>query len=211
MARAVQDFVPIEEIREGVVMLKSGQMRMVLLASSVNFDLKSEDEQEAIILQYQNFLNSLDFPIQFFIESRKLDIRPYVTMVENRLKEQLNELIKVQTREYIEFIKNVTEKTNIMSKTFFIVVPLASSAMTGSRENFFSSLFKSKKATQLAKENFERFEENRSQLEQRRSVVVQGLARLGIRTVMLGTEELVELYYKIFNPGDANIPTAPQN
>jgi hypothetical protein len=209
MARSVQDFIPIEEIR--VIILRDGHMRMVLLASSINFDLKSQDEQEAIIAQYQNFLNSLDFSVQFFTQSRKLDIRPYVLLLENRLKEQLNELIKIQTREYIEFVKNVTEKTNIMSKTFFVVIPLSPSSSTGSKKSGpLDVLFKSSSGNKKAKEDFERFEENRSQLEQRRSVVVQGLARIGIRTVMLGTEELVELFYKIFNPGDANIPVMPQ-
>ncbi len=212
MARSVQDFIPIEEVRDGIVILRDGQMRMVLLASSINFDLKSADEQEAIISQYQNFLNSLDFSVQFFTQSRKLDIKPYVLLLENRLKEQLNELIKIQTREYIEFVKNVTEKTNIMSKTFFVVIPLSPSSMSSSKKGGpFSFLFKGGSSDKKAKENFERFEENRSQLEQRRSVVVQGLARIGIRTAMLGTEELVELFYKIFNPGDSSMPAMPKN
>lgn len=211
MAKSVQDFIPIEEIRDGIIVLKDGQMRMILLASSINFDLKSQDEQEAIIAQYQNFLNSLDFSVQFFTQSRKLDIRPYVTLLEKRLKEQLNELIKIQTREYIEFVKNVTEKTNIMSKTFFVVIPLSPSSLGIKKGGGLGSLFKSSSGSKLAKENFERFEEYRSQLEQRRSAVVQGLARIGIRTAMLGTEELVELFYKIFNPGDASVPVMPKN
>mgnify|MGYP001610877877 CR=1 FL=1 len=210
MPRAVQEFIPIEEIRDGVIILKSGQLRSVLLASSVNFDLKSADEQEAIIMQYQNFLNSLDFPVQFFIQSRRLDIRPYIAILENRLREQTNDLIKIQTREYIEFIKNVTDQTNIMSKTFFIVVPFIPAVFGDSKKSaggIISSLFTSKKkGSEKVKADFERFEENRSQIEQRKTIVMQGLARIGIRTVTLGTEELVELFYKIFNPGDQNIP-----
>jgi len=192
-----------------VVILRNGHLRIVLLASSVNFDLKSTDEQEAIIMQYQNFLNSLDFPIQLFIQSRRLDIRPYITLLEKRLKEQTVDLIKIQTREYIEFIKNVTDQTNIMSKTFFVVIPFVPPIFQESKKGgFLSGLMPSKsKGATLAKENFERFEENRSQIEQRKSIVVQGLARIGIRTASLGTEELVELFYKIFNPGDQNVPT----
>lgn len=212
MAKAVQDFIPIEEIRDGVVVLKSGEMRALLLASSVNFELKSADEQEAIIMQYQNFLNSLDFPIQMFIQSRKLDIRPYIGVLEARLKEQLNDLIKIQTREYIEFIKNVTEQTNVMTKSFFIVVPFVP-AMFGNKTNsgedqsLFGKLFPGKKSSlEAGKEQLAKFEESRSQLEQRKSIVASGLARIGIRTISLGTEELVELFYKIFNPGDQNIP-----
>ena len=210
MSKAIQDFIPIEEVRDGIVILRDGQMRMILLASSINFDLKSVDEQEAIISQYQNFLNSLDFSVQFFIQSRKLDIRPYVALLENRLREQLNELIKIQTREYIQFIKNLTEKTNIMSKSFFVVIPFVPASIIGKKGGPLGFLF-GNRGKQSSKESFERFEENRSQLEQRRSVVVQGLARIGIRTIMLGTEELVELFYKIFNPGDANVPPASQN
>ena len=208
MAKSVQEFIPIQEVRDGIVILKGGEMRSVLLASSINFDLKSGEEQEAILMQYQNFLNSLDFSVQFFIQSRRRDIRPYINLLEERLKEQTNDLIKIQTREYMEFIKNVTDQTNIMSKSFFIVVPYTP-AYFGDKSSgggFFSSLMpgKSNKGSQG---ELEKFEENRSQIEQRRSVVTQGLARIGIRTVPLGTEELVELFYKIFNPGDTNVPT----
>src|SRR3989338_7952163 len=180
MAKSVQDFIPIEEIRDGVVILRGGQLRIVLLASSVNFDLKSSDEQEAIILQYQNFLNSLDFSVQFFIQSRRLDIRPYIAILEGRLKEQLGDLIKIQTREYIEFIKNVTEQTNIMTKTFFVVIPFVPALFQDSKKGgFLSGILPSRsKGAKLAKEEFEKFEENRSQLEQRKSIVVQGLARI---------------------------------
>src|SRR3989344_3781275 len=169
-----------------------------------------QHEQEAIILQYQSFLNSLDFPVQFFIQSRRLDIRPYVTLLESRVKEQNNDLIRIQTREYIDFIKNVTDESNIMSKTFFVVIPFVPPIFQESTKGggIFSGIF-SPKATGAAKTraDFEKFEENRSQIEQRKSIVVQGLARIGIRTVTLGTEELVELFYKIFNPGDQNVPT----
>src|SRR3989338_1550241 len=122
-SKATQDFVPIKEVRDGVVVLKNGSMRAVLMCSSVNFALKAQDMQEAIVLQFQSFLNSLDFSIQIFIQSRRLDIRPYVTLLEEREKKQTIELLKIQTREYIGFIKNFTENTSIMSKTFFVVVP----------------------------------------------------------------------------------------
>ncbi len=211
MAKSVQDFIPIEEIRDGVAILKGGEMRTILLASSVNFDLKSVDEQEAIIMQYQNFLNSLDFPIQFFVQSRKLDIKPYLNLLDSQLREQTNELIKVQTREYINFIGNVAEQSNIMAKAFFIVVPYSPSILSENKSGgLLGSLLpnsgKSKKQDKL-----EKFEEHRSQLEQRRSIVMQGLARIGIRTFTLGTEEMVELFYKIFNPGDVNVPTVANN
>src|SRR3989344_7119570 len=101
MAKTSQDFVPIDEIRDGVIILKNGELRLALMVSTTNFDLKNEDEQTAIILQYQNMLNSLDFSIQIYIQSRKFDIRPYISLLEDRLKEQTNDLLKIQTREYI--------------------------------------------------------------------------------------------------------------
>ena len=208
MAKSVQEFIPIEEIRDGVIIIKGGQLRSILLASSINFDLKSADEQTAILQQYQAFLNSLDFQVQFFIQSRKLNIRPYLAILEARYKDQTNDLIKIQTREYIEFIKSVTEQTNVMTKSFFIIIPFAP-AVFGSKKGggILSSLFPSKKgSSQAAQDEMEKFEENRSQMEQRKSIVVQGLARIGIRTVSLGTEELVELFYKIFNPGYSKVP-----
>ena len=103
--KTTQEFVPIQEIRDGIVVLKDGSMRSLVLASSLNFALKSNDEQNAIILQFQNFLNSLDFSVQIFVQSKRLDIRPYIALLEERYKEQVAELMKIQTREYIEFIK----------------------------------------------------------------------------------------------------------
>ena len=202
-AKTTQEFVPIQEIRDGIVILKDGSMRAIILASSLNFALKSADEQDAIISQFQNFLNSLDFSIQIFIQSKKLDIRPYIALLEERYKEQITELMKIQTREYIEFIRTFVENSNIMTKGFFIVIPYLPPLMTTSKNPVSNIFSKGKNNTIL--EN-EKFEEYRSQLEQRVGVVEQGLVRCGIRVAELGTEEVVELYYKIFNPGETEKP-----
>lgn len=210
-ASAAQQVVPIQEIRSGVVVLKDGSMRGVLMGSSLNFALKSEEEQSAIILQFQNMLNSLEFPVQFFVQSRDLDIRPYIALLEERHAAQTNDLLKIQTREYIEFVKGFVESVNIMSKGFFIVVPYtpAYGARTGSKSGPLG--FLKKQSPQAASgSQIEQFEENRSQLEQRLAVVSQGLSRAGIRVEQLGTEELVELFYKLFNPGELGKPMAPQ-
>jgi len=203
-AKTTQEFVPIKEIRQGVIILKDDSLRAVVIASSLNFALKSADEQQSIIFQFQNFLNSLDFSVQIFMQSRKLDIRPYIALLEGRLKEQVDDLMKIQTREYIEFVKNFTENSNIMTKTFFVVIPYSPAAIKGN----VTSMFGKKDASTEGEKKIADFEENRSQLEQRVSVVTQGLVRCGIRTVQLGTEEIVELFYKIFNPGDTEKPIA---
>ena len=199
-----QNFVPIKEIRDGVVILQDGSLRALIIASSLNFALKSQDEQNSIIYQFQNFLNSLDFSVQIFIQSKKLDIRPYIALLEGRYKEQVTELMKIQTQEYIEFIKTFVENSNIMTKSFFVVVPYSPAAMTTSK-NPLSGIMGGDKKTAAGAAN-DQFEEGRSQLEQRVGVVEQGLTRCGIRVAELGTEEVVELFYKIFNPGETEKP-----
>jgi hypothetical protein len=204
-SQATQDFVLIKEVRDGIVLLKDNSMRAMLLASSLNFSLKSEDERKAIIFQFQDFLNSLDFPVQIYIQSRKLDIRPYIALLENRYKEQTNDLMKIQTQEYIEFIRKFTESTNIMTKSFFLVVPYTPALIQGKSDSAFG-FFGKKNNEEDTKKKIANFEENRTQLEQRISVVEQGMVRSGIRVVRLGTEEVVELFYKIFNPGETEKP-----
>lgn len=204
-AKATQDFVPIKEIRDGVVILKDGTMRMVLMASSINFALKSPDEQNGIIMQFQNFLNSLNFSTQIFLQSRRLDIRPYIALLEDRYKAQTSDLLKLQTKEYINFIKSFTDATNIMTKTFFIIVSYAPPVIGGgASKGSMLGLGGSNKSTTEAK--IADFEEHRTQLEQRASVVQQGISRCGVKAVQLGTEELIELYYKLFNPGEIDKP-----
>ncbi len=204
MAISSQDFVPIKEVREGVVIMKDGSLRNIIMTSSINFALKSEDEQEAIIIQFQNFLNTLNFSIQIFMQSRRLDIRPYIALLENVLKEQRNDLLKIQTREYIAFIKTFTEQVNVMSKSFFIVVSYEP-AMLKMKKNPVSKFIGSKKEEDKVQSN-DNFEEQREQLLERVEVVIQGLTRLGVRSLTLGTEEVIELYYKLFNPGETEKP-----
>jgi type IV secretory pathway VirB4 component len=208
-ASPTQEFVPIKEVRNGIVILKDGSLRAILMTSSMNFALKSEDEQASVLMQFQNFLNSLDFTVQIFIQSRNLDIRPYITLLEERYKAQTNDLMRIQIREYIDFVKNFVEGSNIMSKNFFVVVPytppMLSTGSEGSSALNALPVF-GKKGQATAEEKSLNFEENRSQLEQRISVVEQGMLRTGIRVVQLGTEEVIELFYKIFNPGELEKP-----
>src|SRR3989338_318608 len=203
--KSTQDFVPVREVRDGIIVLKDGGLRAVLLASSINFALKSDDEQTAFITQFQSFLNSLDFSVQIFIESRMLDIRPYVDTLEVAYKEQLNDLMRVQIREYIEFIKSFTETASIMTKNFFVVVPYASSGLSAGTSGP-SSFFPWNRKKNSAEQEDKSFGEKVSQLEQRIGIVQQGLVRTGVRTVQLGTEEAIELLYKLFNPGEEGKP-----
>ena len=201
-SKATQDFIPIQEVRDGIVILKDGALRMLVMVSSVNFALKSKDEQQAIIFQFQNFLNSLDFSIQIFIESRRRDIRPYINLLEEQYKNQFNNLMKIQIREYIEFIKSFSEIQNIMEKRFYIVIPYTPPALTGSVKGL--PFGKKETAAEKAQDKTDIFSEHRTQLEQRAGIVQQGLVRMGLKSEALGTDHAVELYYRLFNPGDAS-------
>ncbi len=207
--KSTQDFVPVAEVRDGVVVLKDGSLRAILLASSINFALKSEDEQTAFIVQFQNFLNSLDFTVEIFVQSRMLDIRPYMATLEAAYKTQLDDLMRIQIREYIEFIKSFTEAASIMTKNFFVIVPYAGGPQA--MQNAASAILPWGKKKGASGEPDRSFEEQMSQLEQRIGIVQQGLVRTGVRTVRLGTEEVVELLYKMFNPGEEGKPIPMQS
>ena len=208
-SKATQEFVEIKEIRDGVIVLKDDSLRSILMTSSLNFALKSGDEQMATLFQFQNFLNSLDFSVQIFIQSRELDIRPYVALLEERHKAQVTELMRIQIREYIEFVKNFTENANIMSKSFFVIASYSPSVFSGG-DGVLSVIARRGKSVKL-NERSKNFEENRTQLEQRMSVLEQGLLRTGIRVARLGTEEAIELLYKMFNPGELEKPISLNN
>jgi len=211
-ASSSQDFVPVKEVRDGVMILNNGGLRGVLMASSLNFALKSEDEQNAFIMQFQSFFNSLDFTIQIYVQSRELDIRPYLATLEEAYKGTMDDLMRIQIREYIEFIRSFVEGADIMTKHFFVVVPYSPAAITINK-GMLSNLPWNKKKTPKEKENIHKteFEENVSQLDQRLAVVQQGLIRTGVRTVQLDTEEVIELLYKIFNPGEQDTPVQMMN
>jgi hypothetical protein len=208
VAKTTQEFVPIKEVRDGLIIMKDGSMRAIILSSSLNFALKSVDEQEAIIYQFQNFLNSLDFSVQISIQSRELDIRPYLASLEKRYADELNDLLKIQIKEYVQFVKNFTESQNIMSKTFFIVIPFNPTILYNSKKNkgLMGIIPNANNKNKKNEEKNDNFEEYRTQIEQRVSIIQQGLMRCGIRSVSLGTEETIELFYKLFNPGDTEKP-----
>ncbi|CAN5709581.1 hypothetical protein BH11PAT2_BH11PAT2_08600 [soil metagenome] len=201
-SKSTQSFVPVQEVRNGVVILKDGGYRGIMMCSSLNFALKSEDEQKAIIGGFQNFLNTLDFSIQIVIHSRKMDIRPYLGLLQERMAMQTSELMRIQLREYQAFIRNFIESADIMTKTFYIVVPysVVNVRQAVSALPFFGG------SPKTSSEGDTSFEETRVQLEQRMSLVAGGLASSGLRAVPLNTEEIIELLYRSFNLADMENP-----
>lgn len=195
---STQKYVDVDDIRDGVIVLKSSALRSVLLVSSVNFDLKSSQEQDAIITQYQNFLNSLDFPVQIVVSSRRFNIDPYIVLLDEQEKQQANELLRFQISEYKNFVKNLTEVSNIMSKFFYVVVPFAPSEdqKSGLLDKMLG-IFQPKKAITTSAASFETY---RSQLLQRVDHVTAALSSTGVRVTTLGTKEIIELLYNAYNP-----------
>ena len=215
-----QQLVEIKEIRDGVLVLKDGTLRVVMIASSLNFALKSQDEQDAIILQYQNYLNSLDFSVESFVQSRQLNIEPYIETLRERLTREYNELMKIQISEYIEFVKSFVESANIMTHNFYVVVPFTPARMLEKetmRRGILSFLPSMSGRQKKLEKDIEQqgvrqtqFEEYKVQLYQRVEVVRQGLARIGVRLVPLNTEELIELFYGLYNPGELEKGKMPE-
>lgn len=201
-AGKTQQFVPIKEIRNGIIVLKDGGYRGILICSAVNFGLKSSDEQHAITLGFQNFLNTLDFSIQIVINSRRMDLRPYLTLLGEKETEQKSELMRIQLREYIEFVRSFADQTNIMTKSFYVIVSYSPRGSASSAIGFL------RHESDAAKNdaNALSFEQDGAQLQQRLSLVVAGLAGTGVRAVPLGTEETIELLYRSFNPGELENP-----
>lgn len=190
----VQSIVSIEDIQDGIIILKGGALRAILLASAVNFSLKSQEEQDALTSGYQNFLNSLDFQLQIIIASRKLDISDYLRLLENKRREQPNELLRIQIAEYTDFIKTLTEMSNIMNQIFYVVVPFSPIEKKG-------GVFESLNIFKKSEENEEvSLEESKLQIMQRVEFIKASLNQLGIKSVQLNRDELAELMYHFYNP-----------
>ncbi len=197
-----QDFVPIKEIKDGILILDDGTLVSISLVTSINIFLKSEQEQAMTISAFRDFLNILEFPVQICIQSRKLDIDPYLKMIESRIKGQDNDIIKLQMTEYIAFIKNFTESVNIMDKQFFLVVSYK--PVLDLKQNSFLSKFGIGGGSSQ-KDNKTVFEEARTQLQQRVSLLVSGLTRTGVKVRSLDTEAALEVFYDLFNPDQGDI------
>ena len=197
-----QEFIDIQSIEDGVIKLKSGTLRKILLVSGTNFSLKSEEEQGLITYAFQGFLNSLDFSVQIFIHSRKLNIEEYLSKLEEREIQEENELLRNQIVEYREFIKAFVSQNAIMQKRFFLVVPYDPIQIPQAGLDVTEKItgwFKSKTAGEgeAKKENLKEILE---QLDQRVDQVIDGLNQIGLRAVPLNNDELIELFYNLYNP-----------
>lgn len=197
-AISTQQYLDIAEIRDGVVILKDGTLRAVIMVSSVNFALKSEDEQNATVQSYVSFLNSLDFPIQVVIQSRKLNIDGYLERLHEQEKTQTNELLRNQIGDYRQFVKELIELGQIMSKRFFVVVPFFPGP--SQVKTYWTRLQEMVSPTRAVRAKEEQFQDRKRQLDLRVSLVAGGLQGMGVNVNQLDTQGLVELYYTVYNP-----------
>lgn len=198
-APGVQKFVEVKEIKENIVITKDSGLKAICACSSINFELLSADEQEAIIARFQEFLNSLDFPIQIIVASRHFEIDNYLNQIKELEKKQTNELLRVQTSEYINFIKSFVEFANIMNKSFYLIIPFR--VMEAREQGFIEKIKNIISAQKPKKQEFklEKFNQYKNQLEQRVSLIISGLQGLGIKTIQLNNEQLIELFYEFYN------------
>lgn len=195
---STQKYLDIESIQDSVVILKTGGLRAVLMCSSINFDLKSNEEQDSIIYAYQGFLNSIDYPVQIQITSRVLNVSGYLNYLKEFEENQPNDLLRAQTIEYSKFIKEMVDGSNIVNKIFYIVIPFEPIEKPEGLLDKISSGFSPKSDNLVySKEDFEKY---KTQLWQRVNNIMYGLKRSGIYMTPLNTQELIELFYSIYNP-----------
>lgn len=193
-----QQYLDISEIKEGTVIMRDGTLRAVILVSSINFALKSEEEQNAIISAYVSFLNNIEFPLQIVIQSRELNIDGYIEDLKQKEKEQTNELLKIQTGEYAQYIQELVSMSKIMNKRFYAVVPY--DPMSDKQKNFTTRFLDVFKPATIIKMKDEKFRRRKNALARRVDNIVGGLASIGLNSVPLDTQSLIELYYNSYNP-----------
>ncbi|MCK9439044.1 MAG: TraC family protein [Patescibacteria group bacterium] len=197
-AASTQQYLDIAEIKYDTVVMKDGSLRAVLGVSSINFALKSEDEQNAIISAYVSFLNNLNTPLQIVIQSRDLNVQNYLDYLKKQEREQTNRLLKIQTAEYMEYIKELVSIGKIMNKKFFVVVSYNPAG--DKRKGFFSLLSEALKPASIFRLKEVKFLRYKESLSRRVDSVISALMSLGVDVNQLNTQELIELYYGFYNP-----------
>src|SRR3989339_1535462 len=195
---ATQRHLPIAEVKNDTIVMRDGTLRAVLLVSSINFALKNEDEQNAIISGYVSFLNSLDHPLQVVMQSRRLQIKPYLDRLLKQEREQTNELLRTQIADYRSFVSQLVELGQITSKQFYVVVPY--DPLSNKKRSFWSRAQEVLNPISAVKLKDEKFLQRKYDLDQRVRLVESGLSSMGLEVKRLDTQTLIELYFSSYNP-----------
>lgn len=193
-----QHYLDIAEIRDDMVILNDGTVRTILLVSSINFALKSSDEQEAIVQAYMTFLNGLEYPIQIVIQSRKMNIDNYLSRLTEQQKKTQNDLLRSQIVDYRNFVSELVSLGQIMQKRFYLVIPY--DPITNKRKNFWTRFQEALSPTSAAKLNKKQLADRIEQLARRTELITGQLSSMGLSSVRLDTQGLVEVYYDVYNP-----------
>lgn len=203
MPKSTQSYLDIAEIKQDTLILKDGSLRAVILVSSINFSLKSDDEQQALISAYVTMLNVLEYPIEILIQSRKMNIDDYLGDLEEKARAQTNELLKIHTRDYLSFTRELITLGNIMSKKFYIVVPYSASG--GERQGFLKRSMNLFMPTTVIKLKEQTFVKYKASMEKRVENILSGLSNVNLNAARLDTQALIELLYTTYNPDIAQM------
>jgi len=198
VAPSTQQYIDVMEIRDDLVVMKDGTVRAVLMVSSINFALKSSEEQEAIVQAYITFLNGLEYPLQIVIQSRRMNIDDYIMRLREQERKTQNELLKAQITDYRDFVTELVEMGDIMQKRFFVVLPY--DPLSNKRRGFWSRLSQAISPIASAKLNKTQWEDRQIQLSRRAELLGGQLESMGLTVVRLDTQGLIELYYDVYNP-----------
>lgn len=197
---STHQLIDIKEIKEGTIILKNKNLRSILMVSSINFDLKSADEKKALVAAFQRFLNALDFTVQIVIHSRPLELTEYFAFLRAQQEKQENELLKIQTTEYLDFIRELVKLSNIMSKFFYVVIPYDIAVIK--KSSFLKNIMPGKSSKESRQEKEEiKYGEAKNKLLLRVSQISGLLGEMGLRTIPLKDKEIIELFYGLYNPG----------
>ncbi len=209
--QSTKNLVEIADIQENIVLLKNGSLRSIIEVSALNFELRSEAEQVGIIQNFQNFLNSVDFPLQILVSSRKLVMTDYLAQLESLAATNQNELLKIQALEYSKFVKELLDLSNIMTKKFYVILPFyifETPSKTGFLKSFQSAFRPSSVVQQINQDELDKY---RAQLMQRVDLITDGLIGIGLKPRLLDENDLTNLFYGLYNPGEKySEKTAPQ-
>ncbi len=198
---SAQRYLPFSEIKEDTLVMKDGTLRAVLMVSSINFALKNEDEQNALVSAYVSFLNGIDFPLQVVIQSRQLYIKPYLEKLLLKERAQQNELLRVQIADYRSFITQLVDMGKIMSKQFYVIVPY--DPLSNKKKSFWSRAGEALNPAKIIELKEDRFKKRKHDLETRIRKVESGLSSMNLEVARLDTQSLLELFYSTYNPDTA--------
>jgi hypothetical protein len=195
---STQKYLNVSEVRDNTIVMDDGTLRSIVMVSSINFALKNEDEQNAIIGAYVSFLNNLGFPLELVIHSRELNIESYLNDLKAREKAQTNELLKAQTAEYIDYVAELVSLGKIMNKRFYVVISY--NPMSDDKKGFMARVGEIFSPSSILKMKQDKFDRLKKELDRRVDSVVSGLASIGLNVVELDTQALIEMLYNIYNP-----------